>query len=30
MQAFEVPNTSGCAELVRGGFVVVEIDGTSL
>jgi hypothetical protein len=26
MQAFEVTNTSSCAELVRGGFVVVQID----
>ena len=30
MQAFEVPNTSSCAKLVRGGFVVVEIDDISL
>jgi hypothetical protein len=30
MQAFEVLNTSSCAGLVRGGFVVVEIDDISL
>jgi hypothetical protein len=26
VQAFEVPNTGDCAELVREGFVVVEIN----